>query len=104
MGRKKGSEETRRFYDETGWKERDGSSVDRHLFGVKEDGPIRMELHRVHEDRIRSELSQVGDRLRLLECGCGGNPYRPLLDLCSKYVASISPTRHLRWLAPLLPA
>ena len=82
---KTGTEETKRFYNETGWTVRDGASVDRNLFGVKEDGPIRMELHRLHQGRIRSALSQPGRRLDLLECGCGGNPARELLPLCSKY-------------------
>ena len=80
-----GTEQTQRFYDETGWKEQDGASIDHHLFGVKEDGPIRVELYRLHQDRIRSALSQAGTGLNLLECGCGGNPERQLLDLCSRY-------------------
>jgi SAM-dependent methyltransferase len=85
MTRKTGTEETQRFYNETGWKEQDGSSVDRNLFGVKEDGPIRVELARKHRDRIRTALLHVGTRLNLLECGCGGNPERQLLDLCARY-------------------
>jgi ubiquinone/menaquinone biosynthesis C-methylase UbiE len=80
-----GSPETRRFYDETGWTELDGASVDRHLFGVKEDGPIRRELHRLCQERIRSALSYAGTRLNLLECGCGGNPERQLLSICRRY-------------------
>ena len=85
MTRTAGTEATQRFYNETGWKEQDGSSVDRNLFGVKEDGPIRVELARTHRDRIRSALLRVGKRLNLLECGCGGNPERQLLDLCARY-------------------
>jgi ubiquinone/menaquinone biosynthesis C-methylase UbiE len=81
----KGTQETQRFYDEIGWKEEGGASIDRHLFGVKEDGPIRIELHRVHQHRIQSALSQAGAPLNLLECGCGGNPERQLLGLCKKY-------------------
>ncbi len=80
-----GTKQTQRFYDEVGWKEKDGKPVDQHLFGVKEDGPIRVELHRLHMDRIRRALSPVGERLEVLECGCGGNPERQLLDLCSHY-------------------
>src|ERR1019366_1348027 len=41
------AEQTKRFYNESGWKERNGESIDRDLFGVKEDGPIRSELHRL---------------------------------------------------------
>jgi len=60
-------------------------SVDRRLFGVREDGPIRIELHQLHLDRIRGALSLAGTPLNLLECGCGGNPARALLDLCARY-------------------
>jgi ubiquinone/menaquinone biosynthesis C-methylase UbiE len=80
-----GSQETRRYYDQTKWKEEDGISVDHHLFGVKEDGPIRIQLHSVHQDRILAVLSDAGTDLNLLDCGCGGNPDRHLLDLCSRY-------------------
>jgi ubiquinone/menaquinone biosynthesis C-methylase UbiE len=80
-----GTPETQRFYDEQGWKEKDGAPIDRHLFGVKEDGPIRIELHRVHQERIRAALAQAGPRLNLLECGCGGTPERSLLAFCSRY-------------------
>lgn len=80
-----GSPETQRFYDETGWKEQDGAPIDRHLFGVKEDGPIRVELHHLHQDRVQSALLKAGTRLNLLECGCGGSPEKDLLKLCSRY-------------------
>jgi ubiquinone/menaquinone biosynthesis C-methylase UbiE len=76
---------TKRFYDEIGWQEQDGVPVDRILFGVKEDGRIRIDLHRLHLERIRSALSQAGPPLNLLECGCGANPEKALLNLCSKY-------------------
>jgi len=85
VAEKTGTEQTRRFYDEEGWKVRSGVSVDHDLFGVKEVGPIRIELHRLHEDRVRSALASAGAPLRLLECGCGGSPKRGLLDLCSRY-------------------
>jgi 2-polyprenyl-3-methyl-5-hydroxy-6-metoxy-1,4-benzoquinol methylase len=85
MRRKTGTEGTRTFYNETGWKEQDGASVDHHLFGVKEDGPIRVDLNRLHNDRIRTALSKAGTRLNLLECGCGGHPAKLVLDLCEKY-------------------
>ena len=41
-----GTEATRRFYEETGWRVHGGKPVDLNLFGAKEDGPIRIELHR----------------------------------------------------------
>ena len=53
------------FYDEQGWTEQDGVAVDQILFGVKEDGPIRKELH---QDRIRTAFAQADPDLSLLEC------------------------------------
>ena len=38
-----GTSATREFYDEQGWHEEGGVSLDNHLFGVKEDWPIRIE-------------------------------------------------------------
>ena len=80
-----GSQETRQFYDNIGWQEEFGQSVDNRLFGAKEDGPIRQALHNVHTWRVRSALARAGESLKLLECGCGGNPATELLDLCSTY-------------------
>jgi len=78
MIKKTGTEQTQRYYDEIGWRTPDP-------FGVKEDGPIRIELYRLHVDRIRLALSRAGTALNLLECGCGAAPERQLLDLCSRY-------------------
>lgn len=83
-----GTEATRHFYDQMGWTERDGKTADADLFGVKEDGPIRKELHALHVERVRAALSAAGDPLDLLECGCGGNPERSILDLCSHYTGT----------------
>ena len=80
-----GSLKSQRFYDQSGTKEQDGALIDLDLFGVKEDGPIRVELYRLHHDRSLSALSQAGSRLNLLECGCGGSPEMELLKLCSSY-------------------
>jgi len=85
MNNKTGTDETRRFYNQTGWKQENGTSIDKNLFGVKEDGPIRVELNRSHGDRIRSSLARAGTPLSLLECGCGGAPAKWLLDLCARY-------------------
>jgi SAM-dependent methyltransferase len=82
---RRGSDETRRFYDEVGWCVQGDKPFDLHRFGVKEDGPIRIELHRLHMDRIRRALSRAGTALNLLECGCGGNPDRRILEVCSRY-------------------
>lgn len=77
-----GTEETRRFYDNIGWKIQGDKLVDVNLFGIREDGPIRMVLHKLLMDRVRSAL---GANVNLLECGCGGNPAKWLLDKCSRY-------------------
>ncbi len=80
-----GTPETKQFYNRTGWRERRGKTVDGDLVGVKEDGPIRIELDRLHVGRARAALAGVGEPLSLLECGCGGSPATVLLDLCSSY-------------------
>lgn len=85
MIKRPGTERTRRYYDEEGWHSQDGDSVDHNLFGLKEDGPIRVELRRLNTDRIHLALSRAGTALNLLECGCGGAPQRGLLVLCSRY-------------------
>ena len=64
-----GTEKTRQFYDAEGWTEHDGETTDRTLFGVKEDGPIRVELYQVHLARVRSALSRAGAGLRLWALG-----------------------------------
>ncbi len=87
MSRITGTRETQHFYNESGWREEGGASVDHNLFGVTEDGPIRKELNDLHQERIRAALTAAGLPLSLLECGCGGNPEKLLLDLCSKYTA-----------------
>jgi ubiquinone/menaquinone biosynthesis C-methylase UbiE len=35
--------------------------------------------------RLRAALSEAGTELNLLECGCGGQPEKNILDLCSRY-------------------
>lgn len=85
MSNQHGSAETKDFYNKIGWRKKDGATYDRILFGDKEVGPIRKELDKVHELRIRNFVSQSGDRVKLLECGCGGNPAHRLFDLCSSY-------------------
>jgi ubiquinone/menaquinone biosynthesis C-methylase UbiE len=85
MTTKTGTEQVKRYYDEKGWEDRDGVPFNLRLFGTKEDGPIRIELRRLHLDRVRSALSLAGTSLNLLECGCGGAPGRELLNLCARY-------------------
>ncbi len=81
----KGSERTRRFYDEKGWTDGDDRVVDLEMFGTREDGPIRIELHNTYLRRIRDAVAVAGSNLDLLECGCGGSPETSLLDLCRTY-------------------
>jgi SAM-dependent methyltransferase len=73
------------FYDNHGWTERNGQTVDAELFGDREIGPIRQAGQAFRWHQIRQALG--GSHLRLLECGCGGNPAVELLDLCSHYTA-----------------
>jgi SAM-dependent methyltransferase len=88
MAHKAGTERTRQYYETEGWSERNGETTNRILFGVKEDGPIRVELYETHLRRVRSALSRTGTDLKLLECGCGGDPEIQLLDLCSHYTGA----------------
>jgi ubiquinone/menaquinone biosynthesis C-methylase UbiE len=82
-----GAVETKEFYDARGWKREGGKLVDTDLFGVKEDGPIRQEGHRLRSERIRDAIKSVGSGVRFLECGCGGTPATYLADLCSHFTA-----------------
>jgi ubiquinone/menaquinone biosynthesis C-methylase UbiE len=79
------TKETRSFYDQTGWRVEGGVAKDRELFGVKEDGPIRIALHAIRTKRIREALTRTEGPLNILECGCGGQPAHDVLDLCSSY-------------------
>lgn len=79
------SSAVRRFYDEVGWTTRGDRSIDLHLFGTKEDGPIRQQLSALHGSRINSVISSCAERVNLLECGCGGNPAWGILPLCAHY-------------------
>ena len=63
----------------------DGKPIDLHLYGVRENGPIRIELYRLQLGRLRAALSRAGTALNLLERGCGGSPDTEILDLCSRY-------------------
>src|SRR5204863_5808973 len=89
-----GTEETRRFYDNIGWKIQGDKLVDVNLFGIREDGPIRMELHKLLMDRVRSAL---GANVNLLECGCGAIRQNGFLTNVRDTPALISPTPALTW-------
>ncbi len=79
---------TRRFYDEIGWKVEGGKTRDADLFGAKQDGPLQKHLEALHVERVKQALGEAGQELRLLECGCGGNPATALLDLCRHYTGT----------------
>jgi SAM-dependent methyltransferase len=79
------SEETKEFYDKVGWTVVDGKTVDEHLFGDRELGPIRTALTKERAARVRAAIRQAGSSVNLLEVGCGGNPATGLLDMCSRY-------------------
>jgi ubiquinone/menaquinone biosynthesis C-methylase UbiE len=80
-----GSIETQRFYDQTGWRRTNGVLEDRALFGARRVGPIQRTAHARRMARVLASLREAGSPLSLLECGCGGNPERALLPLCSHY-------------------
>ena len=86
-----GAVETKEFYEKRGWVREGGKLVDTDLFGVTEDGPLRQAGHRVRLGRIREAIASAkpasGDGVKLLECGCGGNPAKFLVDLCSHFTA-----------------
>lgn len=81
-----GDKETREFYDAIGWKEQEGRSVDAVLFHSNERGPIRGSLHDLHLGRIRDAVGERTKPIRLLECGCGGNPAVEVIEFCDAYV------------------
>jgi len=80
-----GDSKTKDFYDEEGWKPAGKKLLDGELFGVKEDGPIRRELKKVHIQRRFNGLKRAMGSQRVLECGCGGNPSTDLLEVFSHY-------------------
>jgi ubiquinone/menaquinone biosynthesis C-methylase UbiE len=77
----RGTHETREHYDSAGWREGD-NLFDTEFFGVREDGPIRQGLHALRWQRIREHF---GSERNLLEVGCGGNPEKELLPVCTRY-------------------
>lgn len=81
----KGTEATREFYDQTGWRRRDGVLVDTALFSAANAGPILQSMTRRREQSIRELIGGPG--LRLVECGCGGTPAVFLADRCKSFTA-----------------
>ena len=67
-----------------GWRRKDGTLVDTHLFGWT-DGPIRKALDNQRKERLRHIVG--GSGLKLAELGCGGTPALFLVDRCAIYTA-----------------
>jgi ubiquinone/menaquinone biosynthesis C-methylase UbiE len=81
-----GDEATRSFYDREGWRQvGETSTTDYELFGAKDPGPIQVALHELHLTRLRDAIARAGPSPRVVECGCGGNPERTLMDAASHY-------------------
>jgi ubiquinone/menaquinone biosynthesis C-methylase UbiE len=81
-----GSAAVKRFYDDVGWKQSaSGRAEDTNLFGVKQDGPIRQELHRLRLQRVIDALELETRPMSLVECGCGGNPAVYLAKRSAQY-------------------
>lgn len=84
----KGSERTKEFYDVEGWRvSESGAPVDRELFGVKENGPLRKEMFDRRWSRINDFIKKQGGR-EVLEVGCGGSPEAHLLDMFETYTGT----------------
>jgi SAM-dependent methyltransferase len=78
-----GTAETQEFYDDAGWREVDGQTLDAKLFGVREDGPIRIAAAKLRMDRLRRFLAVDGKTI--LEAGCGGAPELRIATGCATY-------------------
>jgi ubiquinone/menaquinone biosynthesis C-methylase UbiE len=82
----KGTEETKSFYDSEGWQVSDeGTTLDEDLFGLKENGPIRIQIAARLWHRISDGLEDTG-ATDFLEVGCGGSPETRFLDIFENYV------------------
>jgi len=96
-GAAKGSSDVRTFYDTQGWKtgQSGDKPLDLELFGNWEVGEIRQRAHARRLGRIRDAFAPVKG-MKLVECGCGGNPAAFLTDLCSTYTGVDFSTTGLR--------
>jgi 2-polyprenyl-3-methyl-5-hydroxy-6-metoxy-1,4-benzoquinol methylase len=81
---RKGTAETRSFYNRIGWHRQNGTIVDTLLFGWM-DGPIHQALDRHRKDRLLQVAGEPG--LRLVDLGCGGRPAIFLAERCTKFTA-----------------
>jgi ubiquinone/menaquinone biosynthesis C-methylase UbiE len=82
----RGTAATQAYYEQEGWRPSpDGVPHDLRRWGGNEEGPIRRHTHAVRRLRVAEALAQAGTPLRLLECGCGGNPALDLLPICRHY-------------------
>jgi ubiquinone/menaquinone biosynthesis C-methylase UbiE len=90
------SDDARRFYNTTGWVVTDQGTVDKQLFGDRDPGSIQRAMFQARMARMRDALQLAGQRLQLLEVGCGGNPEVNFLDLCSTYTGADFSSRGLQ--------
>ncbi len=81
----RGSSEVRDFYDATGWHTNGERAVDTEMFGVQEDGPIRIALYQDCVNRIRRHLAPDKRVGTLLELGCGGTPALEIVSVADHY-------------------
>lgn len=77
----KGNQDVRIFYDRVGWQKQSGVAHDTTIFGVREDGPIRIRLHEATTSKIAQLLAPNGKTDSLIELGCGGNPAKKYANL-----------------------
>lgn len=85
MAQASGTPQTKAYYQDGGWAERDGTTVEADTFGGSEDGPLRLAAHHARVARIRKALELADPPLNLLEAGGGGQPFTQVLDMCSHY-------------------
>ena len=85
MAQPSGTPQTKAYYQDGGWAERAGTTVEANTFGGTEDGPLRLAAHHARLARIRAALELAVPPLSLLEAGGGGQPFTHVLDLCSHY-------------------
>jgi ubiquinone/menaquinone biosynthesis C-methylase UbiE len=86
--------ETKEFFEKQGWRLQEGRTFDQILYGNHEMGPLRTALQGERHKRAREALKLAGERLSLLEGGCGGSPEFGVLgdNVCGHYTGvDISP-------------
>lgn len=80
-----GTLETKKFFDDKGWRENNGKTLEASLFGSRENGPLHAESNRIRLQRVADAL---GKPAKVLEVGCGGKPERFVFENCGHYTGS----------------